>query len=132
MQEAVIVWRQGNGPALDFYPMPENITHIRTEPPDNPLDGGNYAFKDTLRILFERAGAKKTLQPEMSYMRKNEFNLNMHQGPYNIYALFIRYNGRNLKEKLDAVVGISDDQLHEACIAGCKASCIEIDYPPQP
>lgn len=130
MREAVIVWRPGEGPALDYYPAPENITHIKTEPAENPVDSGNYAFKHTLSILFEKAGAKKNLKPEISYARKGEFNLTMHADAYSIHALFIRYNGPDFIEKLKAITSVDDKNLHEACRRGCLASCAEIQVPP--
>ncbi len=117
MQEITLAWDADPKAKFGDYP-PENMTHIVKKPYKNPLDIGDYVFKETVNILMRQAGFKDNTAFTVSGARKGQFGVNMvtgYDGDSSILHMFhLRANG-NLAKAQDYLRNLDDAALDKAC-----------------
>jgi hypothetical protein len=123
MQEITVAWDPNPKQKFGGYP-PENMTHLVQKPYKNPLEMGNYLFKETLNILMRQAGFKDNTSGFVSGARKGQFAVNMvhafeKSGKKGDYApvipiIHVRANG-DLQKAAYYITGLSDENLDAAC-----------------
>lgn len=128
IREAVIMWCADPSQAFTDYPNPRNITRFHATPRPNPLQGGNYAFKEALSVLLETNGLKRNMgETFISDTKPGRFECTMYQsssddGEDCIDVLLIRCNG-----PLDAALrylgeSVTPAALDNACRKALRAT----------